>query len=74
MPEPTQTTGWPKPRWEPIWLACSACHHEWDDWQPAMVPIDTWVAHCGTFQCPKCGAGKSDILIRTTPLKVECHD
>jgi hypothetical protein len=23
-----------KPAWSPIWLACKACLHEWDDWQP----------------------------------------
>ena len=57
-----------KPAWGPIWLACKACRHEWDDWQPAMVPIATWVAHVKTYHCPNCGKGARNVLIRRHPL------
>jgi hypothetical protein len=57
-----------KPTWEVIWLHCKACGHRWDDWQPAMVPIPTWVAHVGTYRCPNCGKGGDDVLIRMLPL------
>ena len=57
-----------KPTWELIWLGCKACGHRWDDWQPSMVPVSTWVAHVGTYHCPICGKGGSDVLIRMQPL------
>jgi hypothetical protein len=59
-----------KPTWEPIWLACEACGHEWDDWQPGMVPVETWAAHVRTCHCPKCGKGGAAVLMRTHPIKV----
>ena len=61
---------WPKPTWEPLWLACKACGHKWDDWQPSHVPAETWIAHLRTHSCPKCGKGYSDhvLLLRTKPL------
>ena len=69
----------PKPYWHPIWLRCGRCHHDWDDWQPAMCPIPTWVAHVKTFSCPKCSASddprlyqaRPKILLRMTPIERE---
>lgn len=58
----------PKPTWGPIWLACKACGHWWDDWQPCGVPIDTWVAHVGTYHCPICGKGSRSVLVRRRPM------
>jgi len=58
-----------RPTFVPIWLACKACHHEWDDWQPQNVPIETWVAHVTTYRCPNCGAGKGDLLLRKKPIE-----
>ena len=63
-----------KPTWEPIWLACCSCKHEWDDWQPCHVPIDTWVAHCRTYHCPKCGAGIGNILLLNKPMRAGFTD
>lgn len=57
----------PIPRFIPIWLACR-CGHQWDDWQPSMVPVETWCAHVRTYHCPKCGKGRRNVLLRTTPL------
>lgn len=58
-----------RPCWDPIWLACKACDHEWDDWQPGMCPIDTWVAHVKTYRCPHCGKRGRNILYRMKPLE-----
>jgi len=61
---------WPPPSWQPIWLACKACRHEWDDWTSAYVPVATLVAHWHTYRCPACNnRGKRNVLLRTTPLK-----
>lgn len=59
------------PAWEPIWLACKACGHKWDDWQPSRVPADTWVAHVKTYRCPSCRKGRRNVLIRMQPLDEE---
>ena len=40
----------------PLWCACKACGHRWDDWQPSYVPVATWAAHAKTIRCPQCGA------------------
>ena len=57
-----------KPEWVPIWLACGKCSHEWDDWQPIVVPISTWVVHVKTYRCPHCQVGGKNVLLRTTEL------
>jgi hypothetical protein len=57
---------WLKPSWEPLWLRCGPCKHEWDSLQPCHCPIPTWVAHVRSLRCPLCGAKK--LLIRMTPL------
>jgi hypothetical protein len=57
-----------RPSWHPIWLACKACKHEWDDWQPANVPLRTWAAHIRTFRCPNCDKGGRQVLWRARPL------
>lgn len=62
---------WPAPTFQPIWLACKACGHKWDDWQPAHVPVATWVAHVRTYHCPKCGKGRRTVLLRQEPLSSE---
>jgi hypothetical protein len=59
------------PTWEPIWLACKACKHAWDDWQPCDVPPATWIAHVKTYHCPECGKGRRYVLIRSMPLSAE---
>lgn len=59
-----------KPTWEPLWLRCKECHHEWDDWQPCHVPIRVWTTHIRLIRCPNCGRGSRALLMRTTPLKV----
>ena len=69
MPDPAPPG--PKPTWEPIWLACSACRHRWDDWQPCHVPIDSYVAYVRTFRCPGCGGGADVVTLRSTPLEPE---
>ena len=56
------------PTWEPIWLGCKRCGHEWDDWQPQMVPVATWVAHVRTYRCPECGARSGHIVLRVEPV------
>jgi len=56
-----------RPYFSEIWLACGQCSHEWDDWQPCRVPVETWIAHAQTFRCPKCGADKG-IKIRSSPM------
>lgn len=61
-------TDWPRPTWVPIWCACKACGHWWDDWQPQMCPIRTWVAHIKTLACPSCGKGGRSVLLRMKPL------
>lgn len=61
---PSDDTANPRPVWLPIWLACRSCKHEWDDWQPNVVPLQTWIAHVKTYQCPQCGAGASRIVLR----------
>jgi rubredoxin len=58
---------WPKPTWEPLWLRCGPCGHEWDDWQPCHVPILTWTAHVQALRCPKCRARRK-LFMRMTPL------
>jgi hypothetical protein len=58
----------PRPTWESIWLACLSCKHEWDDWQPIGVRVETWIAHVGTFRCPLCGKGASSVTLRSTRL------
>jgi hypothetical protein len=60
-------TDWPKPTWRPIWLSCKGCRHDWDDWQPCHVPVETWCAHARTYHCPECGSDM--VLLRLTPLK-----
>jgi hypothetical protein len=57
-----------KPTWEPLWCACKGCNHRWDDWQPCMVPVATWIAHVKTLRCPACGKGGRMLLLRTLPL------
>lgn len=57
-----------RPTFAPIWLACKACGHAWDDWQPQGVPVATWAAHVSAYRCPHCGAGKGDVLLRRAPL------
>ena len=59
---------WPRPTWQPIWCACKACGHWWDDWQPLMVAVSTWSAHIRTLRCPSCGEGGRSVLWRATPL------
>jgi hypothetical protein len=59
---------WPPPSWAPIWLRCKSCGRDWDDWQPVMVPIKTWIAHCRTYRCPGCGADGKHIVVRQEPL------
>lgn len=61
----------PQPRWDSIWLACRGCGHEWDDWSPAIVPVETLVAHWQSYRCPSCGCGYEDhtIMLRATALK-----
>ena len=56
-----------KPSWEPLWLRCGPCGHEWDDWQPTHCPIPTWVAHVKTLRCPKCLC-KRKLFMRSTPM------
>jgi hypothetical protein len=56
-----------KPTWNTIWLACK-CGRKWDDWQPCMVPVSTWIAHVKTYRCPQCGKSGRNILIRLTAL------
>ena len=58
----------PPPSFTPLWCACKACGHWWDDWQPTHAPIATWVAHVRTLQCPHCGKGRRSVLLRSTPL------
>jgi len=57
-----------KPEWEPLWLACRSCKHEWDDWQPVFCRIDTWIAHVRSLHCPACGTDRRDIVMRRLPL------
>lgn len=59
-------TDQPKPTWEPLWLRCGVCRHDWDGWQPCHVPVPTYIAHIRALCCPKCGAKK--VLLRMTPL------
>ena len=56
------------PTWQPIWLKCRECGHQWDGWQPCGVPAATWIAHAQTHHCPECKDGV--VCIRATPLKV----
>jgi hypothetical protein len=56
-----------KPGWSPIYLACK-CGHEWDDWQPYNVPVETWCTHVRTYHCPHCGKRGRNILLRTKPI------
>jgi hypothetical protein len=56
-----------RPEFQPIWLRCAACKHEWDDWQPCHVPIDTWIAHVSTFHCPRCPADRATVMLRSQP-------
>jgi hypothetical protein len=56
------------PTWVPIWLACKACEHQWDDWQPCNCPIETWAAHVRTLHCPRCGKGSRHVVLRAEPL------
>jgi hypothetical protein len=58
----------PKPIWVPLWLACQACKHEWDDWQPCRVPVEVWAASMEAQHCPKCGEGLKRINFRSTPI------
>ena len=58
----------PPPSWTPIWLHCESCGRNWDDWQPVMVPIGTWTAHCRAYRCPGCRAGSKHIFLRKEPL------
>jgi hypothetical protein len=57
-----------QPAFAPLWCACKACGHWWDDWQPVHVPVATWIAHTRTLRCPHCGKGQRNVLLRTTPL------
>ena len=59
-----------RPTWLPIWLQCRPCGHAWDDWQPNACPIETWIAHAGTYRCPQCGASPQQIVLRTTPISL----
>jgi hypothetical protein len=47
-------TSAPRPSWKPLFLHCG-CGHEWQDWQPLNVPIETWIAHLRGLGCPACG-------------------
>ena len=67
---PEQRTVRERPSWEPIWLVCKVCDHQWDDWQPSNVPAETWAAHVRTYRCPNCGKGGRRVLLRTRPLDV----
>ena len=55
------------PTWQPIWLKCRDCGHQWDGWQPCGVPAATWIAHAQTHHCPHCKDGV--VWIRFTLLK-----
>jgi hypothetical protein len=61
-------TDWPKPTWEPLGLGCRACGHEWDGWQPSMVPFDVAVACLRAQRCPECRSGSEELVIRPTPI------
>ena len=56
--EPPQT-------WKPIELQCQSCSAKWNVWQPAGVPVATWAAQVRSHQCPNCGIGNRNVLIRT---------
>lgn len=59
-----------KPTWEPLWLQCKACGHQWDDWQPRYVPVQVWVAHIkalAAMGCPQCR--HDSLYLRNQPLK-----
>jgi hypothetical protein len=58
----------PRPTSAAIWLHCRLCGYAWVDWQPQMVPIETWAAHVKTYRCPACGAAGLPVLLRTQPL------
>jgi hypothetical protein len=58
-------TNFPKPTWEPIALRCGKCKHNWDDWQPNMVPSAVLIAAYKSYRCPVCGGRK--VMIRLQP-------
>jgi hypothetical protein len=59
-----------KPDWQPFWLACKKCGHEWDDWIPVHVPVEAAVAYMrSAYRCLRCNAGFDAMLWRSTPLK-----
>ncbi len=62
----------PQPSFVTLWLACD-CGHWWDDWQPLMVTVDTWIAHLRSLHCPACGKTSADrtMLMRTEPLSAK---
>lgn len=58
----------PKPTWQPLWLGCKACKHEWDDWLPSGVRLDVAIASLQSQRCPKCGLGMEELVIRSKPI------
>jgi hypothetical protein len=58
-----------RPSFVPIWLACKACEHAWDDWQPMGVPVEAWAAHVETYNCPRCGGGIDGLRLRWEPME-----
>jgi hypothetical protein len=57
-----------KPIWEPLPLRCKVCGHEWQDWQPSDVPINTWLAHIKNMHCRQCSADYKALLIVFKPV------
>jgi hypothetical protein len=54
------------PTWERITLRCDGCGYRWQDWQPAQVPADTWVAHVRAIgRCMRCGNKRKVFLVAT---------
>jgi hypothetical protein len=58
-------TDFPKPSFEPIALRCGKCGHDWDDWQPCMVPVAVLIAASKSYRCPSCGGRKAFIRCET---------
>ena len=53
-----------RPTWEPMFLRCKSCRHEWDDWTPQNAPAKTIIAHWKTYRCPACGKAGGFVLLR----------
>ena len=64
----------PVPTFEPLWCACKACGHWWDDWQPVQCPRRHLGRSDPNAPMSHCGKGRRNVLLRTKPLAEKPDD